>query len=222
MERTPVNAYAVRADGLMLPAPIGGHPALDFCNTLAGWNEPEPGDFLRSYDHLAVWAAAWGLIDDHTAAAVRAAAAAHPGGARGVLAAARELRASLYRVFTQPEAGPDLDLVADAARRAYEAADLELADDGRLRWRLTAAAGLRVPLHAIALSAGEQLTSGGAAAVRACPGGECGWLFLDRSGRRRWCTMAVCGNRAKVRRFAERHRERSGRRRVESLTAPGG
>src|SRR6185437_6680981 len=40
-------------------------------------------------------------------------------------------------------------------------------------------------------------------ALRACADPECGWLFLDRSQarRRRWCSMAECGNRAKARRF---------------------
>ncbi|HEX9231378.1 MAG TPA: CGNR zinc finger domain-containing protein [Jatrophihabitantaceae bacterium] len=33
-------------------------------------------------------------------------------------------------------------------------------------------------------------------------------MFLDPSGRRRWCEMSVCGNRAKVRRYAQRHRIR--------------
>ena len=35
---------------------------------------------------------------------------------------------------------------------------------------------------------------------------DCGWLFLDtsRSGRRRWCSMQSCGNRAKARRFYAR------------------
>ncbi|MGW5195753.1 CGNR zinc finger domain-containing protein, partial [Kribbella sp. NPDC004138] len=38
--------------------------------------------------------------------------------------------------------------------------------------------------------------------VRTCP--SCGWLFLDPRGRRRWCSMATCGNRAKVRAHAAR------------------
>jgi predicted RNA-binding Zn ribbon-like protein len=38
--------------------------------------------------------------------------------------------------------------------------------------------------------------------LRRCEGEDCGWLFLDSSkaGRRRWCDMTVCGNRAKARR----------------------
>jgi predicted RNA-binding Zn ribbon-like protein len=38
--------------------------------------------------------------------------------------------------------------------------------------------------------------------IEQCEGDVCGWLFLDRSpaGRRRWCSMRDCGNRAKARR----------------------
>jgi predicted RNA-binding Zn ribbon-like protein len=40
-----------------------------------------------------------------------------------------------------------------------------------------------------------------------CPGNNCGWLFLDGSGRRQWCSMEVCGSRAKMRRRYERQRQ---------------
>jgi predicted RNA-binding Zn ribbon-like protein len=42
--------------------------------------------------------------------------------------------------------------------------------------------------------------------VRHCPGHDCGWLFLDTSGRRRWCSMETCGSRAKMKRLYERKR----------------
>jgi predicted RNA-binding Zn ribbon-like protein len=63
-------------------------------------------------------------------------------------------------------------------------------------------------LWPIVLAAAELLTSAGRARVRECAAHGCGWLFLDtsRSQRRRWCTMASCGNRAKARRFYERTR----------------
>ncbi len=202
-----MNAFAVRVDGLPLPAPMAGHPALDFCNTLAGWDDEIPGDYLRTYDHLAAFAAGWELVDDGVVAALRDRAATQRGAATGALQAAREFRASLYRVLTEPGPGPDLDLVAETVRRAAGACELEL-HDGRYRWTLPASAGLRVPLHAVARSASELLTSGDAASVGKCPGESCGWLFLDRSGRRRWCTMSTCGNRAKARRFSERKRAR--------------
>lgn len=45
--------------------------------------------------------------------------------------------------------------------------------------------------------------------IRLCSAGDCGLLFVDasRPGRRRWCSMERCGNRAKVR--AHRAREQS-------------
>jgi len=44
--------------------------------------------------------------------------------------------------------------------------------------------------------------------IKMCPGADCGWLFVDetRNGRRKWCSMETCGNRAKAR----RHYRRSG------------
>lgn len=43
--------------------------------------------------------------------------------------------------------------------------------------------------------------------IKLCPGSNCGWLFVDetRNGRRKWCMMETCGNRAK----SARHYERS-------------
>lgn len=36
--------------------------------------------------------------------------------------------------------------------------------------------------------------------VKMCPGTNCGWLFMDETGngRRKWCLMETCGNRAKA------------------------
>jgi predicted RNA-binding Zn ribbon-like protein len=46
--------------------------------------------------------------------------------------------------------------------------------------------------------------------LRICADDTCRWLFIDHSpaGRRKWCDMRSCGNRAKVARF--RARARSG------------
>ena len=43
--------------------------------------------------------------------------------------------------------------------------------------------------------------------MKACPADTCRWAFYDRSRNRSgvWCNMAVCGNRAKVRGYRERH-----------------
>jgi predicted RNA-binding Zn ribbon-like protein len=45
--------------------------------------------------------------------------------------------------------------------------------------------------------------------LRVCGAHDCEWRFVDRSpaGRRRWCDMRTCGNRAKVARHRARERE---------------
>lgn len=45
------------------------------------------------------------------------------------------------------------------------------------------------------------------ARIRVCAAADCGLLFVDasRPGRRRWCSMERCGNRAKVRGHRARH-----------------
>jgi predicted RNA-binding Zn ribbon-like protein len=44
--------------------------------------------------------------------------------------------------------------------------------------------------------------------MKGCPDTECGWAFYDWSKNRSatWCSMEVCGNRAKARAYRERHR----------------
>jgi predicted RNA-binding Zn ribbon-like protein len=46
------------------------------------------------------------------------------------------------------------------------------------------------------------------ARLKACPAHDCLWAFYDRSRNRsgHWCSMAVCGNRAKARNFRQRRR----------------
>lgn len=45
--------------------------------------------------------------------------------------------------------------------------------------------------------------------LRICASTDCRWRFVDRSpaGRRRWCDMRTCGNRAKVARHRARRRQ---------------
>ena len=177
-------------DGLRIPLRLAGHPALDFCNTRAGWGDPEPKEYLGSLAHLATWARAAGLIE--TAPAGEDAA---------VLRRALALREALYAVCTRTEAERDWAVVAGEAERAACAARLT-----RSGWQLPAGLGPELPLLAVARAAAELAGSPLLAQVAACPGTGCGWLFLDRQGRRRWCTMAICGNRAKARRHAARAR----------------
>jgi len=55
----------------------------------------------------------------------------------------------------------------------------------------------------------DAIAAGDTSRFRICDNDACRWVFEDasRAGRRRWCDMATCGNRAKVRRYRSRRRD---------------
>ncbi|HEY4143829.1 CGNR zinc finger domain-containing protein [Pinirhizobacter sp.] len=79
-----------------------------------------------------------------------------------------------------------------------------LAFESRRRWRSSDT--LLIP---IARSIADLLTTENFSDVKPCQGHACTLLFVDhtRGRARRWCSMAVCGNRAKQ----AAHRERAGK-----------
>ncbi|HSJ50690.1 MAG TPA: CGNR zinc finger domain-containing protein [Actinomycetota bacterium] len=70
--------------------------------------------------------------------------------------------------------------------------------------------GVRSVLSSVARDAIDVFGGPRAARLKRCEGSRCSLLFVDtsRSGRRRWCSMERCGNRAKV--AAHRRRRREG------------
>ena len=58
----------------------------------------------------------------------------------------------------------------------------------------------------IAAAIAAAATAGTWARLKSCPGRRCGWAFYDRSAssRSRWCSMQVCGARAKMRAYRDR------------------
>lgn len=204
--RPELPRYQRLVDDLVLPRAVAHAPALDFCNTLAGWNGGEEREYLATYAHLVVWARDAGLVDDAAAADLRDKAVAEPRVAERQLRRARSLRRVLYRACAAPDDLAAWNTVGREARAAAAHAELHHGRPPGHRWSVSAEAGLARPVLEVAREAGALLATTELGDVRQCPGSGCGWLFVDRTGRRRWCTMEVCGNRAKVRRHSDRER----------------
>ena len=51
------------------------------------------------------------------------------------------------------------------------------------------------------------LADGSFSRLKACRADDCRWAFIDtaRNRSRQWCDMTICGNRAKARRYRDRH-----------------
>jgi predicted RNA-binding Zn ribbon-like protein len=191
---------------LTLPLPVAGHPALELCNTLAGWGEGSPKEYLQTYAHLLVWAGELDLLEPAKVRRLQRLARRSPAEAAAVLDRARSLRTDLYSTLTDPRpARATLDRLSARLREAASTVTVEHSPVAGLAVRLGSDT-LDLPLHTFADAARRLLDDGLASDVGRCPGHGCGWLFLQSGHGRRWCIMAICGNRAKARRFAERRR----------------
>lgn len=193
---------------------VGGHPVLDFANTVAWRLDPaRTVDRVQGAEAWARWAVAAGLIGSERAEAVLRSAAAAPAHAETATAALVDLRATLLPVLdalvddAEPPAGEweALRQVLTQVRQASAPAP-----SFPLRWQpdldsLDSLDGLR---HELALLAEALLGGDGLDRVRRCEGAGCGWFFLDRSrnGTRRWCSAGDCGNRDRARRHYARTR----------------
>jgi predicted RNA-binding Zn ribbon-like protein len=191
----PNTAYVV--SGVVLPAALAGSPALELCNTFAGWGEPDGHDYLLTYEHLVIWAREQGLVSSPAAAELRA---TRSPAADAILGRTRRLRTAAYRALTGEATDAHWATIAREAEEAAGAARLVRHDD-RVAWVLPEAPAL--PLHATARVIADLLVD--PPRIGRCPGHGCGWLFVNPRGTRRWCSMAVCGNRSKVARHARRH-----------------
>ncbi|MCP4118830.1 MAG: hypothetical protein GY737_26235 [Desulfobacteraceae bacterium] len=175
---------------------VGGRLCLDFINT-ANWIDNEPvDDRLGDYSQVLAWGCRVGLIHLDKAR-IPACQAPDPGMER-----LRQFRRHLRQLFVS-EQGPEPATLALFNQRLSKTGELAMTSarnrlcfdyrDHDLSW-------LESP---VAYSAAELLISPLKKRVKQCPGTRCGWLFLDNSpnNRRRWCSMATCGNKHKARQF---------------------
>lgn len=170
-------------------------------------------DVLLDFDAFVDWLQANDVLDAERASGIRRRAYQQPAGAAASLVDARRVRAAL-RALAERGAGSEkarADALTEINRvlgRSAGTRRLEArADGGYARTFVTvgdAFAALMVP---IADSAAESLIAGELARVRRCADPRCARVFLDttKNGRRRWCDMATCGNRAKAARHRAKH-----------------
>jgi len=190
---------------------LGGELCLDFANTVECRLSDHTHEFVNSYRDLVLWSQHAGVLTDEQAERLLQDARGRPEEADAVLERAIELRETIYRVFTAVIVGcsPDsasLDALNGFLAQALSQLRVVNTSDGfSFDWAGDDQILDRV-LWPIVQSAADLLTSDELSRVKQCAG--CGWLFVDRSRNhsRRWCDMRVCGNRAKARRYYERHR----------------
>jgi predicted RNA-binding Zn ribbon-like protein len=193
---------------------VGGHLALDLCNTVS-WRLDAAAAIERLTDPavLVDWFCA--LTDEGAGSAVRsrltADLAAHPRRAAQALQDVRNLREATTRLIdaqldSAPARPEDIATVSGAWRAAL--ADAAFPALLPLRPAIDPSTASLAAAY-LARSVADLLSGPDLSALRRCDGAGCGWLFLDttRNHSRRWCDPLDCGNRARVRNYAQRHRD---------------
>jgi predicted RNA-binding Zn ribbon-like protein len=206
---------------------VGGALCLDFVNTVgdrrATWQYER--NYLRQYDDVVSWGLQSGVLTPRDAAALRRLAKRLPDQASAALSRAVEVRELLHGAFFSAMKGRAIGGQAQAALNAAIAPALALSRlvaKGRAwRWEFGGRSDterLDRVLWAVVRSASELFTSPNVTKIQRCGVATCGWLFLDlsRNRTRRWCSMAMCGNRTKAR------RHRASRRRPDEPSHAGG
>ena len=176
----------------------------DFLNT-AELENGFPVDHLGTIEDAVRWFAERGLIHaDHLDATERDLARV-----RAVRAALREVADAI--VEARSPTATALDRV-NRTIRSRAVTELVAGDDGVGVGHRHVGEPIDDALARIAEPFVEELASGHPERVRVCANDRCRWVFYDesRAGRRRWCDMSTCGNRAKAARHRARQRSAPG------------
>ena len=169
-------------------------------------------DALRDFENMVRWLEAAAILDAERASGIRRRAQQQPAGASVALVDGRRVRTALRALA---ERGPMSERVRyeglmeinRVLGRSAGTRRVDLRSDGTFIRSFVpvgdAFAGLVIP---IVESAADALILGELPRVRRCADPRCQRVFFDntKNGRRRWCDMSTCGNRAK----AARHREK--------------
>jgi predicted RNA-binding Zn ribbon-like protein len=188
---------------------VGERLWLDYVNCEHGMRR---FDALRDFETMVRWLEAAAVLDAERAGGIRRRAQQQPAGAAAALVDGRRVRSALRSLA---ERGPmsermrteGLAEINRVLGRSAGTRRVDLRADGTFIRSFVpvgdAFAGLVIP---VVESAADALILGELPRVRRCADPRCQRVFFDntKNGRRRWCDMATCGNRAK----AARHREK--------------
>ena len=198
----------------------GGTLALDLLNTWR-FNADQPLDLLQGPEDLVIWLAAAGLPDGAYCAEL----SSSPPNRRILLDEALWLRRDILLIVQSLVAGElpppytvdALNRILTESGTSFRLDSLTIPPEGDQEKRMEGQLVLNVHEHIssvlgvlqpIALSTARIVTEANPTRIRQCASSNCMYWFLDtsKSGRRRWCSMSRCGNRAKV---AKHYRQRS-------------
>lgn len=194
--------------GHQAPLQVG----LDFVNTLEH-EKAGTVEHLRTPDEAVLWLRGHDLLHQHMVDDLLVRTSADQASGEQLMRRIRRVRGSLRELVdaTVERRPPDPTALREVNRalRTQYIYELVPAADGISLDHRHEGDPVDGALARLSETIARELTQGDAERLRICANDECRWVFFDTSagGRRKWCDMSVCGNRAKVARHRARQRE---------------
>jgi predicted RNA-binding Zn ribbon-like protein len=175
-------------------APVPLELVRAFVNTL---DVEDSEDALSERGEAYKWLAAHGLDGGEDSVAEQD---------RQRLVAVREALRSLLDA-NNADAQPPADALAVLNKQSAEAA-VALRFDAEGAALVTSCGGVDSAIARLLSIVHDSMNDGTWRRLKACPADDCRWAFYDHSRNRSgtWCEIGKCGNRAKARRYRERHK----------------
>lgn len=178
---------------------LGDHLAMDLLNTEAR-DDGKAIEFWNSDEDVLQWLARYDIVP---ASESKAFAPAE------LLAQAKALRTLARRLITEfkAEKTPDISELNQYLHTFHSVPHLEMDAEGKLALsRISRGEMIGSLLGPVAEAVAQLLVEGNFALVKQCEHPDCILWFYDRTKahKRRWCSMALCGNRHKAAQFRKR------------------
>jgi predicted RNA-binding Zn ribbon-like protein len=195
-----------------------GHQAsladgLDFVNTLS-YDKDITHERLTDAATAVSWLQSHALLHQEMADAILA-DASDPEGEERLLTRVRRVRAALRELLDaavekRPASAAALKEVNRALRAPYVIELVPAADGVSLDHRHEGDP-ISGAMARLSEAVTRELTGDNSRRLRVCANEDCRWVFNDHSpaGRRKWCDMSSCGNRAKAARHRERQKQKA-------------
>ena len=188
---------------------LGGRLAIDFANSYKRIGREKEG--IGSFEDLLIFMKSHQLLHEDEAADLHMFHFQNPGRCQKVVDGLVELRNKFRNVLTEIEQGwpVSLEFFEDINKRlagfkSYH--KLEPAEEGMALKTIIDENGPEKLMFPIVRDIADYLTSDHIEKTRTCASDDCDLYFVNqsRNGRRRWCSMSTCGNRAKVNAYLKR------------------
>ncbi|MFT6559639.1 CGNR zinc finger domain-containing protein [Sneathiella sp.] len=200
------KAGVVNAEGFYT---VGGRTAVDFANSSRRFGKD--GDGLEKLEELLTFLKSMGHLHEEEASSYHMYLFQNPDRCAETMNTLRHMRARFLAMLGQASNGWPIDpsFIAELNDHLLNFKTHLMLEPSEGGYVLTAKQSEQGPeqlLYPIFKDIAEFIVSDQLEKVRQCASDSCDLFFVNqsRNGRRRWCSMSTCGNRAKVNAYLKR------------------